>query len=143
MKIECLRIRDGGTKVTLDDKEYHFAPQPDGRHIAEVNATAHIKTLLAIDAYAIADSNVADMVNPKSVTEASAPTDPSEPTEATEASAPSAASDPGDAVLSVDDLTTEQLRVAYEATLEKAAGKMSRAKLVAALEAAGYKPTAA
>ena len=48
MLIECKLHREGGTKVQLNGKEYHFAPQPDGSHVAEVTDEDHIAQLLAI-----------------------------------------------------------------------------------------------
>lgn len=42
--------RPGGTKVTLDDTEYHFAPSADhdGEHVAEVSNEDHIATFAGI-----------------------------------------------------------------------------------------------
>lgn len=48
MLIKCLLKRDGGSKIDLGEKEYHFAPNEQGDHIAEVTNKDHIKTLLAI-----------------------------------------------------------------------------------------------
>ncbi len=48
MKIESVLKRAGGTKVELDGVEYHFAPQEDGCHVAEVVKRAHIDRFLAI-----------------------------------------------------------------------------------------------
>lgn len=49
MKIECTTLRKGGSRVLMKDKtEYHFAPQADGRHIAEVPDDDHISALLAV-----------------------------------------------------------------------------------------------
>lgn len=57
MKIECILKRKGGTYVEMSrpDKTYHFAPQDDDRHIAEVTDDGHIERFLAIrEAYRIA-----------------------------------------------------------------------------------------
>lgn len=48
MDIECKLKRAGGTKVTLDKTEYHFAPQADEAHVAHVANEAHADLLLAI-----------------------------------------------------------------------------------------------
>lgn len=48
MKIECILLRPGGTFVELPGKTYHFAPQDDGRHVADVKIDAHIERLLSI-----------------------------------------------------------------------------------------------
>ncbi len=61
MKIECILKRDGGTKVDLDGTQYHFKPQEDGSHTAEVSDIDHARRLLSIkEAYrscGIADEN--------------------------------------------------------------------------------------
>lgn len=58
MKLECILIREGGTFVNLGEATYHFAPQEDGRHVAEVNNEAHIERLLQIpEAYRIYRTN--------------------------------------------------------------------------------------
>jgi hypothetical protein len=49
MKIECILKRPGGTKADIDGIEYHFAPQPDGAHVAEVTKNEHIQRFLSID----------------------------------------------------------------------------------------------
>lgn len=57
MKIECILHRPEGTIVEMPGKKYHFAPQDDGRHIANVTIDAHIERFLAIpEAYRIARS---------------------------------------------------------------------------------------
>lgn len=54
MKIECILHRPGGTKVELGGKLYHFEPQDDGRHVADVAVEAHIERFLSIpEAYRI------------------------------------------------------------------------------------------
>ncbi|MBU9386636.1 hypothetical protein [Burkholderia multivorans] len=55
MKIECILRREGGTVVEMPGKTYHFAPWPDGRHVADVEIEAHIERFLSIpEAYRIA-----------------------------------------------------------------------------------------
>lgn len=48
MKIECILHRPGGTVVEFPGKTYHFQPQDDGRHVADVEIEAHIERLLSI-----------------------------------------------------------------------------------------------
>lgn len=48
MKIECILQRKGGTVVEMPGKTYHFAPQDDGRHIADVGIETHVERFLAI-----------------------------------------------------------------------------------------------
>lgn len=48
MQIECILKRPGGTRVTLEGIEYHFAPQADNAHVAEVESEPHCKRLLNI-----------------------------------------------------------------------------------------------
>lgn len=49
MKIESLIRRPGGTKVDLDDVQYHFKPEgEDPRHVADVNRDEHVRSLLRI-----------------------------------------------------------------------------------------------
>lgn len=48
MQIQCILKREGGTYVDLPGRKYHFAPQADGKHVAEVEDPAHIATLLSI-----------------------------------------------------------------------------------------------
>ena len=48
MKIECKLKREGGSKIELDGKEYHFAPDTFGAHVAEVEDDEHIARFLAI-----------------------------------------------------------------------------------------------
>lgn len=58
MKIECTIKRKGGSYVELERDTYHFAPQEDGAHVAEVEKKTHIGILLAIrEAYQIYDGN--------------------------------------------------------------------------------------
>lgn len=56
MKIECILKRQGGTVVELGGKTYHFKPQDDGAHVAEVADDDHADTLLAVsEAYQLYD----------------------------------------------------------------------------------------
>lgn len=48
MKIECILKREGGSKVEIGGTEYHFAPQADGAHVAEVSNNGHIQRFLSI-----------------------------------------------------------------------------------------------
>lgn len=48
MKIECILQRQGGTVVELPGKTYHFTPNEDGRHVADVAIEPHIERFLAI-----------------------------------------------------------------------------------------------
>ena len=48
MKIECVLKRGGGTRVDIDGINYHFAPLPDGAHVADVENKSHIKRFLSI-----------------------------------------------------------------------------------------------
>lgn len=57
MKIECLIKREGGSFIGVGGVEYHFAPQPDGKHVAEVKDKDHAKILLAItEGYRLVDA---------------------------------------------------------------------------------------
>lgn len=62
MKIQCLIIRPGGTKVDFDapKRQYHFKPSSDDpRHIAEVGEASHAAMLLRIrEAYQPVDGDV-------------------------------------------------------------------------------------
>lgn len=48
MRIESILRRKGGTKVTLDGTEYHFAPDSEGREFADVASERHIGIFLSI-----------------------------------------------------------------------------------------------
>ena len=48
MKLSCPVIRDGGSFVELWGTEYHFAPMPDGCHVAEVENPEHQDRFLEI-----------------------------------------------------------------------------------------------
>lgn len=48
MKIKCPVIREGGSFVEVFGTEYHFAPQLDGCHVADVENAEHQDRLLSI-----------------------------------------------------------------------------------------------
>lgn len=48
MKIESILKRPGGTKVTMGDSLYHFAPNEQDQHVAEVENPDHAKVFLNI-----------------------------------------------------------------------------------------------
>ena len=48
MKLSCPVIREGGSFVELWGTEYHFAPMPDGCHVAEVENPEHQDRFLSI-----------------------------------------------------------------------------------------------
>ena len=48
MKLSCPVIREGGSFVELLGTEYHFAPMPDGCHVAEVENPEHQDRFLSI-----------------------------------------------------------------------------------------------
>lgn len=60
MRIQTTMIRKGGSYVEIDDITYHFAPQEDGRHVANVRNASHISTLLKIDGYQLLAEDVED-----------------------------------------------------------------------------------
>lgn len=62
MKIQCILERKGGTVVEMPGKTYHFAPQEDGKHVADVTIEAHIERFLAIpEAYRLLRTATADL----------------------------------------------------------------------------------
>jgi hypothetical protein len=59
MLIESIIRRPKGTKVDMGSAIYHFLPDADGRHVAEVEDQAHIIAILAIkEGYRPADGSV-------------------------------------------------------------------------------------
>ena len=48
MKLSCPVIREGGSFVELWGTEYHFAPMPDGCHVADVDDPKHQDRFLEI-----------------------------------------------------------------------------------------------
>ena len=65
MKIQLLLKRDGGSKIELGGKEYHFVPNDDGAHVAEVTDPAAIGRFLSISEhykiYGETDMSAADV----------------------------------------------------------------------------------
>ncbi len=54
MKIECILKREGGTHVKIGKTDYHFEPQADGAHVADVPDDEHAQRFLSIgEAYKI------------------------------------------------------------------------------------------
>lgn len=55
MLIESKIKRQDGTRVTMDDVVYHFAPDASGAHVCEVSHKRHIQRFLSIpEGYCIA-----------------------------------------------------------------------------------------
>ncbi len=48
MKIECILKRPGGTHAEIGGITYHFAPNADGAHVADVADNDHIQRFLGI-----------------------------------------------------------------------------------------------
>lgn len=48
MDIECKLKREGGSRIPLDNIEYHFAPLADGAHVAAVENEDHQDRFLSI-----------------------------------------------------------------------------------------------
>ena len=81
-----------------DGATYHFAPDPEGRHVAFVTVPEHIERFLSItEGYRIAPGTEQAapaigakpvQATPAAITEPTAPTEPSEPTEPTEPTQP-------------------------------------------------------
>lgn len=60
MKIECILKRPGGTHAEIEGVVYHFAPGPDGAHVADVKDNKHIARFLGMpEGYAIYGSPAA------------------------------------------------------------------------------------
>jgi len=51
MLIKLNLIRQGGSKIDIDGVVYHFAPNKDGHHVADVKNKDHIKRFMSIDGY--------------------------------------------------------------------------------------------
>lgn len=49
MKVMCKLKRSGGTQVSIGAETYHFKPDDDGRHVAEVKNPKHLSRLLSIE----------------------------------------------------------------------------------------------
>ena len=79
MLIECKIRRQGGTRVELFGKRYHFVPAETGEHVCEVEDEDAIDRLLEItDAYrrARAGVRIAELVPPEPVPTAAPPRQP-------------------------------------------------------------------
>jgi hypothetical protein len=48
MQIESIIKRPNGSKITIGDTQYHFKPNADGAHVADVENDAHIARFLSI-----------------------------------------------------------------------------------------------
>lgn len=48
MQIESIIRRKNGTRVTLGSTEYHFTPNAEGAHVADVENDAHIQRFLSV-----------------------------------------------------------------------------------------------
>jgi hypothetical protein len=46
--IQCILIREGGTKVSIDETDYHFMDDGDGNHVAPVTIQKHIDRFMDI-----------------------------------------------------------------------------------------------
>lgn len=61
MKIECILKREGGTKAEIGGVEYHFKPDGNGAHVADVKDKAHIARFLSMpEGYAVYDPDEQD-----------------------------------------------------------------------------------
>lgn len=58
MKVQCKLIREGGTKVDIDNIEYHFKPNAKSEHVAEVTNKEHLARFLSIsEGYTLPDDD--------------------------------------------------------------------------------------
>lgn len=62
MQVECKIKRKGGSRIVMaDGTVYHFAPQADGRHVADVDNLAHLARFQEIpEGYRIDKAGLAD-----------------------------------------------------------------------------------
>jgi hypothetical protein len=68
MKIQCVLIRQGGTKVDIDNVQYHFEPLPDGAHVADVENEDHVDRFLAIaEGYKLYRGDLAPVGAPEAI----------------------------------------------------------------------------
>ena len=75
MLIKCKLKREGGSRIKIGGEEYHFAPDDNGDHVAEVTNEAHANRFLEIsEAY----EAVGAKKQVKAV-QAQAPTEPGNP----------------------------------------------------------------
>jgi len=85
MKIECKNKREGGSVIDIGGVEYHFKPQADGAHVADVAYEEHIERFLSIpEAYCIYKASKPTKEAPAPVVEAEAAPQPEENAEAEE-----------------------------------------------------------
>jgi len=69
VNIECILHRADGSKIELWGTEYHFAPQPDGAHVAGVSDDAHVARFLSIpEAYRLYRGDAVSAAAPVSAT---------------------------------------------------------------------------
>lgn len=54
--------RPGGSKVDIDGKQYHFAPNTNGDHVCDVTDKDHIKRFMSIDAYEPYETEAANAI---------------------------------------------------------------------------------
>lgn len=75
MKIECILRRDPPAVVTLGSTAYQFKPDEQGRHVCEVEDTAHLARLLSIsEAYRLPDDEPVPMELIPAIVEQTLPT---------------------------------------------------------------------
>lgn len=153
MLVECTIKRKGGTRASIGKTNYHFEPDKDGRHVANVSDKAHLKAFLMIDAYQpfIEDEDEADDQAPEEDDEpandgeglAPEPADPEgdgdDEDDDTDPDGPPEEGDP-DAAEVLEDMDHGQLIEAYTATFGKAPHPNTkadtlRAKLIEARDA--------
>lgn len=60
MQIECTIRREGGSRVTIGEEEYLFAPSEHGPHLCEVSRQEHVAIFLGIpEAYRLSEQDLA------------------------------------------------------------------------------------
>ncbi len=137
MRIETTLIRPGGSPVEMADGTiYHFAPtETDPRHIAEVTKSDHVKRLLAIDGYQLAEDTPEPVNPPAPQPEALIPA-PETPagtdSGADEAGAPNPlALAPAPQIPDLDALSDAELQALFKEKFQRAPHpKASRAKVI-------------
>ena len=71
--IECKLHRKDGSIIPIDGIEYHFVPQPDGAHVANVENEEHVDRFLSIsEAYRLYRGTVSDTSDTTSAVESQA-----------------------------------------------------------------------
>lgn len=59
--VESIIRREGGTRVTIGKTAYHFKPQADGAHVADVEDARHLSRFLGIsEGYRVYDPELVD-----------------------------------------------------------------------------------